>query len=100
MRNEQCNARLGLCRDGLCGHMVGGWMLGMVFDLVSLATLISNLCDRDVAAGIAILSEAGGLITTANPPSDPATAHIEEVRLGSRLYLAIRYVFYFQSTHT
>ncbi|KAF2431290.1 inositol monophosphatase [Tothia fuscella] len=44
----------------------------------------------DVAAGIAILKEAGGLITTANPPADPATAAIEEVKLGSRLYLAIR----------
>ncbi|KAI8942404.1 hypothetical protein NX059_000478 [Plenodomus lindquistii] len=44
----------------------------------------------DVAAGIAILHEAGGLITTANPPEDHATTAIEEVRLGSRLYLAIR----------
>lgn len=45
---------------------------------------------RDVAAGIAILEEAGGLITTANPPEDPSTAKIEDVKLGSRLYLAIR----------
>lgn len=45
---------------------------------------------RDVAAGIAILEEAGGLVTTANPPKDPDTADIESVRLGSRLYLAIR----------
>lgn len=44
----------------------------------------------DVAAGIAILQEAGGLVTTANPPDDPANAPIENVRLGSRLYLAIR----------
>ncbi|EAQ83031.1 hypothetical protein CHGG_10849 [Chaetomium globosum CBS 148.51] len=44
----------------------------------------------DVAAGIAILQEAGGLVTTANPPKDPATARIEDVGLGSRLYLAIR----------
>lgn len=44
----------------------------------------------DVAAGICILQEAGGLVTTANPPEDPATAPIEDVRLGSRLYLAIR----------
>ncbi|EKG20713.1 Inositol monophosphatase [Macrophomina phaseolina MS6] len=44
----------------------------------------------DVAAGICILQEAGGLVTTANPPKDPATAPIEDVRLGSRLYLAIR----------
>ncbi|KAJ4305381.1 hypothetical protein N0V90_000912 [Kalmusia sp. IMI 367209] len=44
----------------------------------------------DVAAGIAILLEAGGLITTANPPKDEDTAPIEDVQLGSRLYLAIR----------
>lgn len=44
----------------------------------------------DVAAGIAILQEAGGLVTTANPPKDFETAEIEDVRLGSRLYLAIR----------
>ena len=45
---------------------------------------------RDVAAGIAILLEAGGLVTTANPPEEPDTAPIGDVRLGSRLYLAIR----------
>ncbi|KAK7192800.1 hypothetical protein DPSP01_011221 [Paraphaeosphaeria sporulosa] len=45
----------------------------------------------DVAAGIAILLEAGGLVTTANPPHpNEDTAPIEEVSLGSRLYLAIR----------
>ncbi|KAK3322051.1 inositol monophosphatase [Apodospora peruviana] len=44
----------------------------------------------DVAAGIAILQEAGGLVTTANPPPDPMTAEIEPVSLESRLYLAIR----------
>ncbi|KAL1956997.1 hypothetical protein VTO42DRAFT_6486 [Malbranchea cinnamomea] len=44
----------------------------------------------DVAAGIAILLEAGGLVTTANPPENPDAAPIEEARLGSRLYLAIR----------
>ncbi|RJE23830.1 Inositol monophosphatase QutG, partial [Aspergillus sclerotialis] len=44
----------------------------------------------DVAAGIAILNEAGGLVTTANPPENPETDPIEDVRLGSRLYLAIR----------
>lgn len=47
---------------------------------------------RDVAAGIAILLEAGGLVTTANPPENIDTGPIEDVRLGSRLYLAIRYV--------
>lgn len=45
---------------------------------------------RDVAAGIAILQEAGGLVTTANPPEQYATVPIEDVQLGSRLYLAIR----------
>lgn len=45
---------------------------------------------RDVAAGIAILEEAGGLITTANPPPDPNTADLPRAKLGGRLYLAIR----------
>ncbi|CAG8316339.1 unnamed protein product [Penicillium salamii] len=44
----------------------------------------------DIAAGAAILLEAGGLMTTANPPENEETAPIEDVRLGSRLYLAIR----------
>ena len=44
----------------------------------------------DVAAGICLLEEAGGLITTANPPNDPETAAIEQVKIGGRLYLAIR----------
>ncbi|KAK4862218.1 hypothetical protein LT330_003356 [Penicillium expansum] len=44
----------------------------------------------DIAAGAAILLEAGGLMTTANPPEDVDTGPIEDVRLGSRLYLAIR----------
>ncbi|PYI19402.1 inositol monophosphatase [Aspergillus japonicus CBS 114.51] len=43
----------------------------------------------DVAAGIAILLEAGGLVTTANPPENPETDPIEEYKLGSRLYLGI-----------
>lgn len=46
----------------------------------------------DVAAGVALLQEAGGLITTANPPEDADTAEIPAAKLGSRLYLAIRYV--------
>ena len=44
----------------------------------------------DVAAGICLLEEAGGLITTANPPDDFMTAPIEDAKLGGRLYLAIR----------
>ena len=45
----------------------------------------------DVAAGICLLQEAGGLITTANPPDeDVETAAAPNVKLGGRLYLAIR----------
>jgi myo-inositol-1(or 4)-monophosphatase len=44
----------------------------------------------DVAAGICLLEEAGGLITTANPPDDFQTTKIEPAKLGGRLYLAIR----------
>ncbi|KAF5002231.1 hypothetical protein FGRMN_537 [Fusarium graminum] len=36
----------------------------------------------DVAAGFAILEEAGGLVTTANPPSDIETADITRAHLG------------------
>lgn len=45
---------------------------------------------RDVAAGIAILEEAGGMVTTANPPADPTIDKIPRNFLGGRLYLAIR----------
>ncbi|KAF2459969.1 inositol monophosphatase [Lineolata rhizophorae] len=44
----------------------------------------------DVAAGICILQEAGGLVTAANPPDDVENCSIENAKLGSRLYLAIR----------
>ena len=44
------------------------------------------MISRDVAAGICILQEAGGLITTANPPEDLENAPIRDGRLGSRLY--------------
>jgi len=44
----------------------------------------------DVAAGICLLEEAGGLVTTANPPEYPDKAEIPDVKLGGRLYLAIR----------
>lgn len=52
--------------------------------------MLANTSNRDVAAGFCILKEAGGLITTANPPPDLTNDPIQEVRLGSRLYLAIR----------
>jgi len=45
-----------------------------------------------VAAGIAILQEGGGLVTTANAPEDAATAGITDVSLGSRLCPAIVYM--------
>jgi myo-inositol-1(or 4)-monophosphatase len=44
----------------------------------------------DVAAGICLVNEAGGLVTTANPPEELETAPIEDVKLGGRLYLAVR----------
>jgi myo-inositol-1(or 4)-monophosphatase len=56
--------------------------------------MVANRRVRDVAAGVAILLEAGGLVTTANPPED-IDGPIEPVKLGSRLYLAIRYAPYF-----
>lgn len=68
-------------------------MLGVVCFLIFALRVRVQGADshyRDVAAGIAILLEAGGLVTTANPPGNPETAPIEDVRLGSRLYLAIR----------
>jgi myo-inositol-1(or 4)-monophosphatase len=37
-----------------------------------------------------MLHEAGGLITTANPPENFETAEIPEAKVGGRLYLAIR----------
>lgn len=76
----------------------GCWEWFVLSIPVSRSTQFHSLIDvrintyRDVAAGIAILLEAGGLVTTANPPEDPDTATIEDVRLGSRLYLAIRSV--------
>lgn len=64
--------------------------LSVAISPFGFANQILVIC-RDVAAGVAILLEAGGLVTTANPPRDPDTAKIEDVRLGSRLYLAIRF---------
>jgi fructose-1,6-bisphosphatase/inositol monophosphatase family enzyme len=64
-------------------------MLGVVRISPGLANLLLTV-SRDVAAGVAILLEAGGLMTTANPPPDEATCPIPDVKLGSRLYLAIR----------
>jgi myo-inositol-1(or 4)-monophosphatase len=45
----------------------------------------------DVAAGICLLEEAGGLVTTANPPEGwHESGVVPEVSLGARLYLAVR----------
>ncbi|KAK5142749.1 hypothetical protein LTR04_002127 [Oleoguttula sp. CCFEE 6159] len=84
-------------RDGKGGMVHGVRSLGSAtLDLAYVAMGAFDIwweggCwEWDVAAGICILQEAGGLVTTANPPDDPSTAPIEDVRLGSRLYLAIR----------
>lgn len=53
-------------------------------------TLTSCYREWDVAAGICLLKEAGGLVTTANPPSDITNDPVPDTHLGSRLYLAIR----------
>lgn len=47
----------------------------------------------DVAAGICLVEEAGGLVTGANPPADWQTCAIERAKLGGRLYLAVRPAF-------
>lgn len=50
----------------------------------------------DVAAGIVLLEEAGGLVTTANPPEGWEARYqngeewLPQVKVGGRLYLAIR----------
>ena len=53
-------------------------------------TLLAHNREWDVAAGICLLEEAGGLITTANPPENHQTAPTQDAHLGGRLYLAIR----------
>ncbi|KAM0814204.1 putative QA-X protein [Seiridium cardinale] len=84
-------------RDGKGGMVHGMRSLGSAtLDLAYVAMGSFDIwweggCwEWDVAAGIAIVEEAGGLVTTANPPEDYQTAAISDVRLGSRLYLAIR----------
>ncbi|TEA16101.1 Protein QA-X [Colletotrichum sidae] len=82
-------------RDGKGGMVHGMRSLGSAtLDLAYVAMGSFDIwweggCwEWDVAAGIAIVEEAGGLVTIANPPED--TAVIPETKLGSRLYLAIR----------
>lgn len=47
----------------------------------------------DVAAGICLVEEAGGLVTGANPPVDWESCPIGRAKLGGRLYIAIRPAF-------
>ncbi|KAI1314029.1 inositol monophosphatase [Xylaria venustula] len=84
-------------RDGKGGMVHGVRSLGSAtLDLAYVAMGSFDIwweggCwEWDVSAGIAILQEAGGLVTTAKPPKDYQTAEITDVQLGSRLYLAIR----------
>ncbi|EPE24947.1 Carbohydrate phosphatase [Glarea lozoyensis ATCC 20868] len=84
-------------RDGKGGMAHGIRSLGSAtLDLAYVATGAFDIwweggCwEWDVAAGICILREAGGLVTTANPPADWETCRVPEVVLGGRLYLAIR----------
>ena len=84
-------------RDGKGGMVHGVRSLGSAtLDLAYVAMGAFDIwweggCwEWDVSAGIAIVEEAGGLVTTANPPEDVQNAAVEDVRLGSRLYLAIR----------
>lgn len=83
-------------RGGKGGMVHGVRSLGSAtMDLAYVATGATDIwweggCwEWDVAAGICILKEAGGLVTCANAP-ESGYGVIPEVRLGSRLYLAIR----------
>jgi myo-inositol-1(or 4)-monophosphatase len=84
--------RLPLIRNVAMGSFDIWWEGGCwEWYVITLSSIGSSANERrDVAAGVAILLEAGGLMTTANPPPNEATAPIEDVKLGSRLYLAIR----------
>lgn len=84
-------------RNGKGGHVHGVRSLGSAtLDLAYVAMGSFDIwweggCwEWDVAAGICLLQEAGGLVTTANPPANNETANVPETHLGSRLYLAIR----------
>lgn len=84
-------------RDGKGGMVHGVRSLGSAtLDLAYVAMGSIDIwweggCwEWDVAAGICLLEEAGGIVTTANPPSDWETAPIKDANLGGRLYLAIR----------
>lgn len=55
-----------------------------------MLTVLTHHREWDVAAGICLLQEAGGLVTTANPPDEHETTPIHDAPLGGRLYLAVR----------
>lgn len=83
-------------RDGKGGMVHGMRSLGSAtLDLAYVAMGSVDIwweggCwEWDVAAGICLLQEAGGLVTTANPPGD-GDEKIKDAELGGRLYLAIR----------
>lgn len=87
-------------RDGKGGMVHGVRSLGSAtLDLAYIAMGSLDLwweggCwEWDVAAGICLVEEAGGLVTGANPPVDWQTCAIERAKLGGRLYLAIRPAF-------
>ncbi|KAK6465954.1 inositol monophosphatase [Scheffersomyces coipomensis] len=84
-------------RDGKGGMVHGVRSLGSAsLDLCFVATGAFDIwweagCwEWDVCAGFIIVEEAGGIITTANPPTDYENVGIPPAQLGSRLYLAIR----------
>ena len=87
-------------RGGLGGMVHGMRSLGSAsLDLAYVAMGSFDLwweggCwEWDVAAGICLLQEAGGLVTTANPPSSSEVCEIVPAKLGGRLYLAVRPAF-------
>lgn len=87
-------------RGGNGGMVHGVRSLGSA--TLDLAYIAMGSCDLwweggcwewDVAAGICLVEEAGGLVTTANPPDDWTSCEIQEAKLGGRLYLAVRPAF-------
>lgn len=88
-------------RDGHGGMVHGVRSLGSAtLDLAYIAMGSFDIwwegcCwEWDVAAGICLVEEAGGLVVEANCPPDEAggwqRGEIRDARIGSRLYLAIR----------
>lgn len=47
----------------------------------------------DVAAGICLVEEAGGITATAYPPDDWKTCEIKPAHIGGRSYVAVRPAF-------